>query len=359
MKFIYLIFLIFLSSNAQSRVMIDKSDIMACSKYVNLQRAGWQKQRNIPNLDQGPVGLCYAHAAVTLLDLWRDIHGLKITKEIALSSPHYAALLYKMEKDTTNIEKKTLDSGFGNVTLNIVKKYGMCRSDIIDFSMEKFSRENKVSPRDWYAVTEWFLEFYNPSIEKEIAMAPDKAEKLKEIFSRYTERDDVKEIYKNGDFLKIYEGLKPYLLNRDYKGYVKNVFDLCFKKENIYLSTQNLPQIITLYKAPKFTKTIIGNLDKKNPVAISYSHKILKEGDGRLKKVKYFFSQVDHESVLIGKRVRGGKCQFLLKNTWGNYCQYPSWECQKSPEGLEIGVWIDAEYLLSALKGMYFFDNSK
>lgn len=85
-------------------------------------------------------------------------------------------------------------------------------------------------------------------------MAPDKAEKLKEIFSRYTERDDVKEIYKNGD----------------YKGYVKNVFDLCFKKENIYLGNQNLPQIITLYKASKFTKTIIGNLDKKirSPLAM-------------------------------------------------------------------------------------------
>jgi len=99
-------------------------------------------------------------------------------------------------------------------------------------------------------------------------------------------------------------------------------------------------------------------LDRKNPVGISYAHQILREGSGTLKKIKYFWYDGDHQGVLIGKRVRDGKCQFLLKNTWGNYCKY-AWECQKSPIGGEIGPWINADSLQAALKHLYFFDMSK
>lgn len=356
MKFIYILFFILVSLNAYSGIFIKEKDIEACSKYVNLQRENWYNQRNVPTLDQGPVGLCYSHAAVTLLDMWRDIHGLKITKNIALSNPQFAALLFKMEyaKD----ERSTLDAGGGFKTLKAIKKYGMCRDDVIQRAMDVYSRSNKISTRDWYAVTEWFLEFYNLKIQKEIDKAEDKAEKLKEIFSRYTDRDDVKLIYENGDFNKIYEGLKPYLLKRDYKGYAQNVFRECFKKENIYLGTLNLPNINQETNPFKFIPSIISNLDRKNPVGISYAHQILKEGGGTLKKIKYLWSDGDHQGVLIGKRVRDKKCQFLLKNTWGNFCKY-AWECQKSPNGGEIGAWIDADSLAPALKHLYFFDMSK
>jgi len=356
MKFIYTLFFVLFSLNANSGLFIKKNDIDACSKYVNLQRQGWYTQRNVPTLDQGPVGLCYSHAAVTLLDMWRDTHGLKITKNIALSNPQYAALLFKMEYEKG--ERSTLDAGGGANTLKAIKKYGMCRDDVIQLAMDEFSMNNKISTRDWYAVTQWFLEFYSLKIQREIDKAPDKAKKLKEIFSRYTDRDDVKIIYEHGDFNKIYEGLKPYLLKRDYKGYAKNVFRECFKKENIYLGTLHLPDVYSEPNPQKFIPTIISNLDRKNPVGISYAHQILKEGSGLFKKIKYFWYDSDHQGVLIGKRVRAEKCQFLLKNTWGNYCKY-AWECQKSPNGGEVGAWIDADYLLPSLRTLYFFDMSK
>jgi len=147
-------------------------------------------------------------------------------------------------------------------------------------------------------------------------------------------------------------------LKSDYKGYAQNVFKECFKKENIYLGTLNLPNISKETNPAKFVPTIISNLDRKNPMVVGYSHQLLREGGGTFNKIKYLINFADHESVLIGKRVRGKKCQFLLKNTWGNYCKY-AWECQKSPNGGEIGAWIDADSLAPAIDQLYFFDMSK
>ena len=51
--------------------------------------------RQMPLYDQGQTGLCYAYAAIQLVDYWRETKGLKVTKKIGLSSPVYAALLLK------------------------------------------------------------------------------------------------------------------------------------------------------------------------------------------------------------------------------------------------------------------------
>lgn len=323
----------------------------SCSKYVNLMSESWGHTSKVPNLDQGPVGICYSHAATTLIDLWRDLHGLKLTKQMAYSNPQYAALLYKMTDKETN----TLDSGSAQVTIDEVRKYGMCRFDVIEQSMNSFALNKKISTRDWYAITEWFFESYNSKLQKEIVDAPNKAEKLKEIFLRFNKKDRVKNIFDNGDFQKIYESMEPYLLSKDYKAYARDVFSACFKKENIYLPTLRLPPLVSIYQNLKLTDYLIEQLDRKNPVGITYKASVLTSDDKFLKRIELFFSDSDHQSVIVGKRVRDNQCQFLLKNSWGNYCGY-KWECQKNSKGEEVGVWVDGRALIMASKDIFYFN---
>jgi len=49
----------------------------------------------MPNYNQGATNTCYAYTAIQLMDYWRLTHGLRITKNIALSDPMYAAYLFK------------------------------------------------------------------------------------------------------------------------------------------------------------------------------------------------------------------------------------------------------------------------
>ena len=322
-------------------------------------RQSWSTHRQVPNLDQGPVGLCYSHAATTLMDMYRDIHGLKISKGIALSNPQYAALLYKMDHGGGYLGKtNTLDGGYAQHTINSVRKYGMCRFDVIDKAMLKFSKENHISTRDWYAFTEWFLEFYDKKAQRELQRAPNKSKALKEIFSRYTKRKRIEDFYNYADFTAVYNSMKPYLLSGSYKDYAKEVFGQCFKKENIYLTSKKLPKVITHSGLGGKAKRVIHQLDQKNPVGITYGADILRGGTKWYHDIKYFFMGTNHQSVIVGKRVRNKKCQFLLKNSWGNYCKY-SWECQKGPKGIELGIWIDADSLMTAARDIFYFDLKK
>jgi hypothetical protein len=50
---------------------------------------GYTKQ--IPIYDQGKVGICYAYAAAQMADFWRITKGTRVTKDINLSTPLYAA----------------------------------------------------------------------------------------------------------------------------------------------------------------------------------------------------------------------------------------------------------------------------
>ena len=63
-----------------------------------------------------------------------------------------------------------------------------------------------------------------------------------------------------------------------------------------------------------------------------------------------------HASILVGQRERAGRCEFLLRNTWGSKCVY-DWECQKDrlKNGKTVGVWIDARKLMDNTHSFFYF----
>ena len=60
--------------------------------------------------------------------------------------------------------------------------------------------------------------------------------------------------------------------------------------------------------------------------------------------------------------MRGGKCQYLLRNTGGflgcdtGYKYSGDWECQFDGPGKESGIWIDAKKLASAIFQLEYFN---
>lgn len=329
----------------------------SCSSYVNLAKSDWLNFRPVPTLDQGPVGLCYAYSAATLMDLYRDIHGLKFGNMRQMpSDPVWASMLYYNYYNDT---AKSFDGGLGEVSIELIRSYGMCRADIIQKAMNRYATQNNISTRDWYVITEWFLEFYNSKIEQEISKAPNKAQKLKEIFSRYKSRKRIENIFKNADFEKIYNGMKPFLKSKNFLAYVKTVFKECYEPGGVYVTSKNLPPIISHTGKRRLELEVTKQLNKKNPVLVSYKGSVLTNPSNFFIRTAHFFQHANHQSVIIGKRVRHKKCQFLLKNTWGNYCRYHKWECYRDKKGHEVGVWINANDLMKATTDIHYFDLSK
>ena len=136
------------------------------------------------------------------------------------------------------------------------------------------------------------------------------------------------------------------------------------KKESIILNSKKLPRLtikgkrdlkdpMKLYKL--MTKQL--NRKKSTGMGISYCAKVLKKPQyvGFIGRRTSIDSKCgNHASLVVGKRARGGKCQFLVRNTWGNSCRY-KWECERNKKGKEEGIWIDAEALINNIYELQYF----
>ena len=135
------------------------------------------------------------------------------------------------------------------------------------------------------------------------------------------------------------------------KNVLEKIFSGCTDKGSIYLHTKKLPPF-SISKSKDYRekrKIVLEQLGKKNIVGISYN------SDQIEYKKPMPYSKSTHSSVLVGNRVRDGKCQLLLHNSWGNYCGY-EWECQKDRHGQEMGVWVDADQLMYQTELIWHFD---
>ena len=95
-------------------------------------------------------------------------------------------------------------------------------------------------------------------------------------------------------------------------------------------------------------------LNENNPVGFGYNPQILTHAY-TLEKEEYEKYQAGfHASVITGKRVRNNSCQFLVQNSFGNYCKNYFWECQKDSRGYEIGVWVDAVDLITYSRDIFY-----
>jgi hypothetical protein len=369
MKSVLLVFLVFSSFTISAQ---------EC-KRVHLPRKKWSlKLRNMPNYNQGNTGICYAYSAIQLVDYWRLTHRPRITKDIMLSSPLYTAYITKKNHFLSRVAGKfspqegtPLDIGIGSGAIDAIRKEGMCREDVVQESISQFAKKFSLPSRSVIEVlhgaySHWYtkkksLKFYQswkPEYTKEITnawspywckMTPSNAT-CKGV-NKFI--DFIINKFRQGKYMEIYD----------------EIFSLCKKPESIILPTKKIPpaKAYTWKSQNFYKKKIIERLDRKKPqpLIISYCADILYDDkhDGLLKiNAPKPGKCMQHLSIIAGKRTRNGKCQFFLKNTWGENCdsEYSDkWKCATG-KGFNkrsiFGMWLDADDLSRNIYEVTYLD---
>jgi len=321
-------------------------------------------------------GICYAYAAIQMVDDWRQVHGMRITKNIALSSPIHAAFLTKQLKDVD--ADGTLDGEWMVNALEAIKKNGMCRDDVIQKALNEFAKKNKLDQREFLELAaHMFLNF---------AGDPEKMEHMsyQQIWNKYIKNKKMtisgRSINKNGDLGRMYSHLAYYKgqMNKGEFGqsalfwFMDYIFRECKKPENIYLQTKKLPpfrsqRVFRTSRKRTYHKNRIKRLlnrKKATVIGVNYCTQIFKNIShiGMDKKSGAFNSPSNwknceiHASVLVGKKEINGKCHYLLRNSWGDTCSYYKWSCKYNAGHEVIGIWIEEEAFLNNLYNFVYFE---
>ena len=358
---------------------------------INLARKHkWvPKYKEIQTFDQEKSGTCYAFSTTTMFDYWRYQNEPRLFTP-AKSSPIYAAYLsrrYNIEvlKKQTPKQKRTFRGGFANNVIKGIQTYGMCREDVIQKSLENFTKIKKPNSDKFLIATQTIFETYhNKKMAAIERLSPRRSwnktyqDKFLKKFKRGSRKtfnslvcQGKSPFYKDCSKLdKVYLSLMNHLeKGEDYYGFIHNIFKDCDKKENTYLSS---------YRIPSFTKSKIDWNWKKSmkilsrllevpnalPVMISYCGRLLE--DNKLEGVSNRFGRLKtakncgrHASVILGQRKRKGRCQYLVRDSHGTDCKRYNrkWSCSGGSYNEGFGIWLDGEALAKNMYRLMYLKN--
>jgi hypothetical protein len=389
-------------------------------RYRNLMEDNWLRLRNqarqtkrfidMPAYDQGRTGLCYAYSSVQLVDYWRQSRGFMPDERIAYSSPIYMAMVHKIAiKDA-----KSLNIGAIHLAVSAMKKYGLCYKDVVNQDVKEFLGKEIAGFRStgkgtgvqvgedivFTQLTQGFL--IQPQGNKggdEIAYSIDPKQVSFKDYLGWAKSPNQIPFIKNLDentLRKVYDAFMSYFIREDYVGFIKDVLKSCEEKKNQIKYLDQMPRA-RFFEGQSFSKAISSKkakdeneyfqnrknqyrdmirelLNRKNApaVGVAYCGSVLRN-PGALeidKKGKRSPNCGPHISVLVGKRELGGKCQYLLKNTWNNPevcekqngCIYREVQdpITKSTYQEEMGAWVNEEDILNNIYGLtYIYPSTK
>lgn len=323
--------------------------------------------------------------------------GLKLKKRLGLTSPYWMGFLGKIsEQAQTGKIATNFEDASGELALDVVVRglNSICREDVMRQSLMPYSKDGMlVTLPEFYSFTAWFFERFNKKIEAQLtrkgiyekrvcrkragvvadklkcdnarkelglAMVQFAADKsnLKGLKGREVKL--IKNFLKKAKIHKIWPAMKANMKNdkKKYLPFFSSVFYKCEIRGNKYRETSQ--EVMQNYNvcsvennhSTQFVLHMLQKLQNNEPIAFNYYVGIL---NAKKHSDVQRLSNLLHQSVLIGNRVRKNRCQFLVQNSWGNYCRY-NWECQRDEKGNEIGVWVDSYELQNVIKSMYYIE---
>lgn len=200
--------------------------------------------------------------------------------------------------------------------------------------------------RGFVEINDNFMPSYHIAVKDNTYVSPEylglyaSYSKMSAAYADATIRSGLKK--KHGVSFKFVDTLLDAIQNENgYWSVVKEVVKPCFKKAKILKKDLIIKQRLP-YSYNDFVSTVETILGNSKPVAIEYCSEMLKSGQthGAMKSKKCGM----HLSVIVGHRVRAGKHQMLIQNSWGQSCGSYSkkWDCYKD----QGAVWVDS-YILS------------
>jgi len=340
-------------------------------KRVNLSRDKWALDyKNMPNYDQGETNICYAYTASQMVDFWKRSHIQRFfAKHMTHSSPIYTAYLFKKYSFSNKVgtlvgligkpSATPVDMGFVHSAIEQIRKYGMCNEIVVKQSLKKFTQKLGLSNFDFYPMMYYMFSHFN-KIKGDLAWYKrwnnQKTQELRQATTKgYCQKKNSSECKEAN---RIFDKIVPYFVKNQSIKLYDEIFADCKNPENhdVFLKKLPKPTTYTLRPARSVKNSIIKLLDRPNaqPVGIGYCMGVLEDANHvglnriNLPKKDCFL----HASIIIGKRERNGKCEFLLKNTWGEDCSVYSnkWECERGvglrgSRNRSFAIWMDAHQL--------------
>lgn len=288
---------------------------------VNLTEQN-QVFHGIPTFDQGGGQICYAYTAAQLVEGERVSQGHAFRREEAIS-PMSIALNYALANGQQNLQQ----GGITCHAIEALKNRSACPTS------KSFQNLDEVAAL--------ISHFENCRLKK--SPADCSTVSLKVGSSRA---------------VQLLSQSNPLL-------FVKAVEDhTCSDKDRIRFSIPKCEMVneetfsAALYREKA---DAVFNLRRPKPVEIGFSAHLLSysgfpakkyiisrkvEDDGFMFSIRY----KPHSSMLLGRRMKNNKCQYLLRNSMGrSFCpsglvQSAGWECDAKSEG----IWINAKELFDA-----------
>jgi hypothetical protein len=336
----------------------------------------WRRpHREMPTYHQKDVGICYAYSAITMYDYWRQTRGAQIGLKVILSDPIYAALLTK--KDLLKSPQKyarqlNLEGGRMNEVLEGIRKFGMCRTEVIQGIINKYTQglAPTMDSNTFYRILQEMLPIYPDSLT--LSTREDLKRFMVQwnnvVVTKLSKELPLKEISSIDQIPLLWQSLTPKGQNRNLTMIINNIFRPCEDPKNRFVGAKNLP-LLGIYQEngpSKMTGEILRRLlNRQNPtpIALTYCANVLyfpaHVGMGKRTindPYESCLANDTHASAIIGKK-RGakGECHFLLKNSHGTAC--PNyWECKYNSKKEATAIWVSEQSLVNNTLELVWFE---
>ena len=295
----------------------DNSGTARDCRPIRLDDPG-KSMEKIPVMDQDSKWICYAYTASQMADAWRFSHGDHNTTH--LTSPVATAVFYASQR--TDFPTKDIDNGWQAGALASIAKNGSCDYKAI------YTKFGTTGLKEYFGeLNKYFQKF------KLLAIQESNSSKISQDYAKA-----VQCAMKSANTQLIPE--IPEIINAlsqpNYLEYLSKLFQNVCASNSIDV---HLPDANTLWtknffdddRVSQIQKTMNKELNGSNPqpIGINYCENILwdKSVQGINSSGEFDWSVCKHHhiSVVIGQQpTTDGRCEFLVRNSFGQSCNaYP------------------------------------
>lgn len=312
---------------------------------MRLDGAG-QSMEEMPIFSQNDIGNCYSVAVAQMIDAYRFSHGDKnrhiISSPIAIAAnaKYYQEAVYAMNAQVESklgleIEKAaSITGGLTDGRMVLKKNIDYFDAGSVSGVFATMKKEDSLTVCDY------------KTVEKVISDKSD-LNKMLDLWKSSSKNvakyavDAQTCALKTGNYLETIQAIQSAVLKTNLPEYIDTLIDKSCSQNQIkvqvprptdlWLDIQKVHQILS-FKNPQ-------------PVAVSYcANFVLKEMPTE--------QCAQHVSVIIGRRRNSrGKCEFLVRNSWGESCKVYSKavSCERGQFWVEEEALASNSYAYSAL----------
>lgn len=259
--------------------------------------------QKMPVYDQDGLGICYAYAAAQLI----DYELMKKGKKGRTVHPLWGALKYADVKN-----QSAISIGTTYHTVDAILKAGNCQYETFNNALSQWTKKANATEIEVMGL-----------VEKLAAVLPKASANQVDAIIQQTIEEHNNYCAGNPTWDQLMPELKSLSTMTSKEMLSGLVLPVCKKTTSISVPS---PRFASPSQDEDWGPTMASKLDEiKTPLAISYCARALYDEsfDGVDRKTASNPLRTrphcsEHESIIVGKKEIGGKCHFLLRNTWGS-----------------------------------------